>query len=155
MCCYTRTLKTLHRLCPSAPKQGWVFCAEAHLKVLPWVGPLSLSLLLPLPKPTVPPSAHQQCGHCLRLCHLPQLRSWRAGLPRQGGTSVSSPCTSCCAFPHLCIAKGTTALWDLAKTRRVFIRKVDYRRMPTARRMGPNRPSAVWRRGEDTWNTFL
>lgn len=26
--------------------------------------------------------------------------------------------------------------------------------MPTARRMGPNRPSAVWRRGEDTWNTF-
>lgn len=78
MCCYTRTLKTLlHRLCPSAPKQGWVFCAEAHLKVLPWVGPLSLSLSFPpLPKPTVPPSAHQQRGHCLRLVICP---SWEAG----------------------------------------------------------------------------
>lgn len=114
MCCHTRTLKLYIDCAPQPPSRA-EFSVLRLISNPPWVGPFSLPLLPPLPKPT---AAHQQRGHCLRL------RSWRAGRPRQGWASESSPCTSCCAFLRLCIAEGTTALWDLAKTCRVFIRKV-------------------------------
>lgn len=153
MCCYTWTLKTLHRLCPSAPKQGWVFCAEAHLKVLPWAGPLSLTLFPPLPKPTEPPSPAMR--PLFEACHLPQLRSWRAGRPRQGWASVSSPCTSCCVFFIFALQKAPRPYETWPKHVGYLLEEPIYQRMPTARRVGPNRPSAVWRRGEDTCNTFL